>query len=375
VITLPDDTNWLMLGVVDITPNRLELGSGTSVLGTVPGSSTLLTNNAGPALSANANVGGRAVEDVTITNLGGPAMDFTGGVLSNLLIDTVIAENCAGDALNVADVPGLFIRSMLVDGCTNGVIVGGTNGFLRIEDVASASHPAGFTGVNLLAGLIASEIRIQGCTFLLNNASDVGLQLDAAGVDRALVDANQFPGGAGTPLAGAITPATARWLFASNQGIRDSTVSGDLRFVDPAGAGTVVPIAVIGEWADTSVLPYAIAGTPERMSLVGTDILQYDGIDPTNLRITAQVSAEHAGGGNDRFDITVQRDGSPAVGSTTTDPYETRGELNAGEANQIQTTLSLTNVQPGAQFRILIRNRTAVANAEVFSAAITISED
>jgi hypothetical protein len=111
------------------------------------------------------------------------------------------------------------------------------------------------------------------------------------------------------------------------------------------------------------------------MSLVGTDILQYDGIDPTNLRITAQVSAEHAGGGNDRFDITVQRDGSPAVGSTTTDPYETRGELNAGEANQIQTTLSLTNVQPGAQFRILIRNRTAVANAEVFSAAITISED
>lgn len=369
VITLPNATVWQFLGNVDITPNILSLGTGTSILGTVPGRSVIITDNPLAAVGATAGVGGRAVEDVTITNTSGPAMDFRGGSATNLLIDTVVAENCGGAALLVGDIPGLFLRSLLIENCEDGVVASGTNGFLRIEDVACATHPPGFTGVNLLPGLIASEVRIQNCTFLLNNITDIGLQLDAAGVDRALVDGNQFPGGVGTTRAGAITPATARWLFDGNQGIRNSTVIGDARY---NGAPIVVPIVAATEWVDLTALGLTLVAS-ERMSLVG-DALRYDGIDPGNLRITAQISAEHAAGGNRAFEITVQIGGSPVIGSTINSVYAQSGEMDNADMTQFSTTLTIVDAQPGDLFRILVRNMSDATNLEAVAAALTISE-
>jgi len=373
VITLPPDTVWTFLGLVDISPNQIALSERASVLGTVPGSSTLRTNNPGGAIIDTPGVGGRAVEDITIENPAGAGMVFNAGTVRNLLIDTVVVENCASIAFECSSIQGLFIRSLLVENTPQAVRVSGTNGFVRIEDVACAIHGPGFIGIETTPSFQSIEARIEGCTFLLNNPSDVGLDLSATSVDRGMVQSNQFPG-VGTPLTGPIDPSNIRWKFADNQGIRDSTVSADFRFTDAVGGPTPIPITTINAWADTSTLTYNLAPNAERVSVVAGNLLQYDGLDPENLRITAQLSAEHAGGGNDRFDITVQRNGVPAVGTTVEDFYQARGELNAGESNQIQTTVTLTNVQPGEQFQILIRNKVATANAEAFSAALTISK-
>lgn len=371
VITLPANTTWQIIGTVNIGTNRIVLSEGTALTGELPGQALLQGNSAVPLITSSATAGSREVAGLTITNTGGIGLQF-GTSTTRGFIDRVIFKDCAGIAVRLVAAGEVTANLVLIENCTNGIELSGTLGAVSLYYVDAYTNPSGFVGIDLVSGAVVEEFRVDSCSLRVTNAADVGLRLNGTVSSRALVEGCQILG-AGTRLAGTVTQSTIGWSFLNNQGLRDSTTLGDGRFTS-ATAIAVTP-TVTNTWlaANTATTPLTLVAS-ERVSLVGVDQLRYAGLDPVNLRITAQVALEHAGSNNRLFHITVQRGTTPAIGSTTDDVYQVASEVNATQATQMQTTIVLLNVVQNDTFRVLLRNTTDTSDAEIYSVALTISE-
>jgi hypothetical protein len=398
VITLPDSTCWQFEGIVNITPNRLELGAGACILGTVPGRSQIITNNAGPLVSNNTALGGRAVEDVGLDNAGGECLNFFGPLLvpgqgvTSLLIDTVVCENSTASLVSTVGtlegISAIFHQSLLCSNMVDGWTIRGVNGYVQVEKFVALVHPANFTGITIPASFNAQELLINRSTIVLDNNNDIGLDIaSAATVNRALVATCQFPAtvpplagfGALATGVGKVTPSDLRWKFSANQGIRDSSVGGDMRYVGNVQQSLGVP-AAIGSWMriQGGVIAF-VASDLERFTFNGTDLMTYVGEDPANIVLTASLSAEIGGGGNILGGITCFKNdlstgGTPIVYGTTVtaDGHEMRSELNSVQARIVQSSMRFINVRNGDTFRMAARNVTDLTDIEAIGAALTI---
>jgi len=371
VITLPANTTWQIIGTVDIGTNRIVLSEGTALIGELPGQATIKGNSAVPLIVSSVTAGSREVAGLTVTNTGGAGVQF-GTSTSRGFIDRVIFKDCAGIAIRLVAAGEVTVNLVTIENCVAGVELSGSLGAVSLYSVDAYTNPSGFVGIDFVSGAAAQELRVDSCSIQAANVADVGLRLNGTVLSRALIEGCQILG-AGTRLTGTITQGTIGWSFLNNQGLRDSCVVGDGRFVSSTNV-TVTPTAT-NQWfaANTATTPMTVSAS-ERFTLVGVDSLQYTGIDPVNLLVVAQVSMEHGASNNDYFEITCQRGATPAIGSTTDDPYRTGSEINGNQATQIQTTFVVLDVKQNDTFRILLRNVANTDSAQIFSTSLTISE-
>lgn len=368
VITLPSGTAWQVVGTVDITPNRVALEPGAVLLGTVPGQSSLLTSVAQPLVSDDGVDGSRIISEISLRNTTGPVLQFGNMPTGTLLVQNVSMDS-SGSAGTVTDVGQVIFDGLSLVSLSNGLTLSGTINFVSIDEMYVRSPGSGFVGITVSGAANSIQAMLVEGMVAEVPTGVTALSVTPGVVVRGLLTSCIFRNTGGTVLTG-ITPGSAGWWISTNQGLRDSTALADSRF--SSTTAVVVPAPVANQWVALTPVTFAL-GSAERFTLAG-DVLTYTGDDPTNLNLTAFVSAEHAGGGGSvLMGVTVQVAGAPAVGSTTASIYEAVSEVQAASASQVTTTLSLVDVQPGAQFRILARNRTNTNSLEVFASALTVS--
>lgn len=371
-ITLEKDSSWTVVNDIDVSPSTFILGAGVAIQGAITGKSGLRTDSATPLLQFDGDDSdGRSLSNLQLSNPSGQCWRFD-NVNVVVLIESVQCLNSAKvgtlSGLDFVCVHGLFIC-----GCEDGLTLDGANSFIRLNECLVREPTEDFRAIRVLPTFSCTEMLVHLLTMNVP-ASGFALEIsDSATVVQALITNCQFPG-AGKALregAGYVTPATPLWKFRANHGVRDSANLGDARYVSALITGTLVPVSGIDEWSDTGNIQLTLA-TSERFALIGTNVLEFQGDEPGNFTLLGQMIASHGGGGNDLFDITVASKApggvwEPALGSTSGDIHQVRGSLDSTDPATIFTTFDRTDVLPGTQFRINIRNKGATAGAEVFS--------
>lgn len=377
-IILPSGSAWNFTRSVDIAPYNLAPETNVTILG-IPNIGGIVTNTASPAINHDPGGvpgGGIIVRDLRVENASGPGLQVKDS-LSSSVLQTVVFSGCDGNAVIVDNAIAFTTAGVVVSNCAQGFkLQGAANGFIRLDNVNVVSPPAGFRGVEIVSRLQATEVLVHLMSMTLEPGT-VAFDFDSViTVNRGLVTNCQFFANGGSPIAtgaGKTDTTSARWAFVANQGIRASRATGEARFQN--ASPVTVPVSGINEWSDTTALPFS-GEVLERFELNG-NVLTYVGLDPIDVTLMGQMSAEHAGAGNDTFDIVVAHKApggsfEPAVGSTTDDIHQSGGDLNASEVRQLTTQFEYPNTVTGTQFKLLIRNKTAVAGAQATNAAVLI---
>ena len=385
-ITLPVNTCWAPTKMVDISPNRLVLSESSCIEGTLPGDTGFITSSSSALLSLDgAGTGNRGITGVGLINNGtGGIFDFvgSGGFTESILIDTCSAACATGSIGSFQDLGALFMRGLLDGGSQDGVTLSGTIPYIRVTEYVALLAGANYTGIKLVSTLVGNSILISQSTVVLNAATTVGLDIDGAvTTTRALISENQFPG-VGAALVGGIDPSRIGWKFAGNQGIRDSAAGADLRYFSPTRNSTV-GLTTTWQPLQGPGISYTLFDD-ERFIKVGVDQLQYVGLDPVNITVTASFSAEKnaTGANNQVYGLTVFKnntatDGTnPAIGSVAPDEHQVVSEVNNSQARALPTTMKFNDVVNGDIFQIAVIRYGAGATGqlECYAISLTVSE-
>lgn len=256
VITLADNTNYLISGTIYLGTNRITLGESNAVYANNRFSPLIVYTGTGSLFTGVdkhfqlSNIAIDCTNDGQVYDLS--CTPSSGGKI--LYHQGVTVFNC-GNFGTFDDMDIVNINNSSALNCKHGFIIQGTTNwtFFGITKVALTSTNTTFKGIDLnnsvhqtfeLSNLVlrapAGAIGIEG---LANSANITSGNL-------AIVTNGEFSGGL-TPLSG-VTTSDIRWKFKDNAGICDTVQDVLLAFVDNALETTIVtqhvPVVVNAVW-------------------------------------------------------------------------------------------------------------------------------
>jgi len=304
-ITLPDDTVWIINGIVTLT-TPLRLGNNVTIAG-ISGSYFTDQISLDPTAGAVALINQTATgSSATFANIGLLSTGGTGTLL-NLTEPTIATFSQVafvyddGGSIDFAGGDCYF-----VDQCIN----------------LLTDQPIQFTGTGgniifdgIRSGISNSAIQydLQGtfdAVFVRNCYNEAGfamLQIDEATTSVGVISNNAAGGGA--DLVTGVDASSVNWTFSGNSGIANTVIGGSLNMslnadvTTNGGQGVFVPI--IGNSNDT------LSPDPCRISRSGDLEITYDGNETIVALITISASIKRsAGSGSTRVSIGLEKNGT-----------------------------------------------------------------
>lgn len=243
VITLADNTNYLVCGEVDISPNRIVFGVRSTISGTNRINDRIISDTAGNLFTATSSAVTVVFKEIGLRCANGTLVSFSDCGVSFIDCSVGPCANGGNIALSGA-FPFTFRQGSMVSGfTTSGFTFSGTStGTLRIFDNTISNNVGTLFALGAAVfGIISigrnSVIVSGGNTFLSGAAA--GANVTVAGQ----LAINAFSG-AGTYVS-TITGADAGWTFTANAGVTNT-------------AGTVAWGAVTGTLSNQSDLQTAL---------------------------------------------------------------------------------------------------------------------
>lgn len=255
VITLQDDTAYLISGTVDIGTNRIVVGIRNTIKGTDRQNDILTSSTTGTMFTMD-NSGTPKVslifDNLTLRATAGTLISATGGTTDQVtFITTSINTTLTGGTFS--GVAFSMRTSSITSLTTAGFTFTGSNVSFTLRD----SSVTGNTGTlfNLSSATVTNVVRI-GRNFISTPASQTFL--NATGIVLGIagqIALNVFTG-SGTAITG-ITESTSPWLFSDNQGITNTPVTSTAPNIatsqnQPSGTETILANTsgfVVGSYA------------------------------------------------------------------------------------------------------------------------------
>jgi hypothetical protein len=356
VITLADDTEYLIGDDISLGINELVMGDGCAVSG-IESVAVTLTYTGTADMFTILNDTAR-ISDLTISCASGRVINFSDNT-DTLFRMTDCTVSCSTFGLfNSGGASGSTVRftnvspaSITSSGCT---ITGSWNTWLW---EVSATNLTGGSLFNfgaatfdaIVLDLILANLGA-GTTLITGAASSANINTGGTAIVTRMLTS-----GAGTILSG-VTVDDALWNFFHNDDIADTRPDGLLSMQSNA---TATVIAVAGT-------PVLVAGTwvVERSSqMTGTTAgrLTYDGGKDATLPITGSFTVEPASGGAVNISIEVAIDGSVVPNSKRT--------ANSSAGNPASITIPWQEIFATATFvEYFVTNETSTVNILVSSA-------
>lgn len=259
----------------------------------------------------------------------------------------------------------------------DGLSIDGTIGTADIDTISflSAAGAASYVGIEFTANAQLDFLRCKNNNFVLNNAADFGLSLDAAAnLGNNLpgfFDSNNLQG-AGSPFSG-FDQTDIRTRFSQNGGFPDSDLLGNAYFIDNTTetvisvAGTFVPVGT----GATSPPHEAFVLDPlsERFSLTGAfpnQALQYDGLRSEPVLFTYNIVLQKVGGGTPDLSARLTLNGVPVAKTSRT--------VSVGGAESSVSITTVISVSTGDTLQLEVANQSGTANIVVSAANLVASK-
>ena len=312
VITLANDFDYEINGIIDISPNRIVLNGSNVLYGQNPALDAIVSDVAQPIVSGN-DINFQ-LDKLTLENPSGSSLDLTGVSGSSVFISNCVFNNISDFAI-VNSMPLFRIRSCAIRSTPNGLQFTGTENVAEISgnlyvadsdgtaiDIGSAT----FNVFNLQGNYISIDPGVT-VTFLNGLANNGNLTTEGQGTV-----VNNVSYGGGTAQLTGIDFNDEKWNFVGNNTVPDSTNTGSITMTSNATATTITA-------ANT---PVKVAGTTTLQSDARFDMPQdnrvrYQGRKAINAAITYSVSGFRSSGGSVRlFRYIIYKNGSPLTGAT-----------------------------------------------------------
>jgi hypothetical protein len=359
VITLADNTYYLISGTVALGTNTITAGVNSVIGGSDSSVSILTYTGTGTMFTSTAD--NFKITKVTAICTDGTLLDIssTGGGVFQMINMTVPTVDTIG---TITDMAAIQLTDVAFnDIATNGILFAGNFGALfgernlfnitagKVIDLGTSIFQGKFS-------MDASFSDLAAGTVFLSGLVDSGNM--AAGVLGTLL--NMSFTGAGDPLEN-ITVNDALWQFSLNDDIADTRPDGLLSF-NTNVAETV--IAVIGT-------PVLIAGTWETQStsqFTGTagGRLTYNGGKDTTIPVTLSLTGGPVSGTNIPITYHLYKNGSPVTGASQGNTISSTAARNTSLPWQI--TMTSTDY-----LEVFVSNDSTTANVLVIDAIFRIN--
>lgn len=285
LITLADNTLYLVVGAVNVGGNDFLMGQGTVLRGfATPFRDQLISSSAGAFIRATNPAAEITVHRLTLV---------TSGTMFACDCAVVSVKECQGSCAAVGTVRGstaVLFDTVGISGFSTGLTFTGANGLVGL--LSTRLQQLDGTGANRCLDLgtaTFAALEITSCAFV-TAASGVALGgLASSGnmpAGRALVDASSL-NGPGTPLAG-ITIDDLRWQFLAVEGVLSSFTIGSFE-QDPG----IEPTVITGP---TKLLITTSPGSNRRMTHTADNQLTYNTLQSRVMFAAMCLGVEKTGG-------------------------------------------------------------------------------
>ena len=239
VITLADNTAYLIVGTVDISPNRIVTGIRNTIGGEDKQNDILLSDTSGVLLtmdSSSTDLKALTLNTCTVRAVNGTLFSITSTAQRNVFV----IDNCnltSSSTIGTLNNFTSFVmrNSAFTNATVGGVTITGTNGTFRVRDgnYATVTGTCFAFGVSTCTSIGISRNLITttgGQTFLSGTTG--GANVSVAG----LLHDNIFNGG-GTYVS-TITATDTNWLWTANVGVTNTPIGSSPVWGDITGTLT-----------------------------------------------------------------------------------------------------------------------------------------
>ena len=330
LITLADDTTYLISSSINLGANRFQMGDNTAVTGVSPFTASLASTTTGVLFTgkdgANADI-----SNISVTAIDATLFDFdyvtpdTGTIAINRVIATTV--KVIGQFVNVRT---LLLGENRIAASDNGISFGGV---FRTVSLTS-------TGITQSAGIVLDLGSAVFDTFsvetlivrsldpsvvVLSGLTDSGnISADGSGVIR-----NVSVEGERSPSVGLLL-TDLRWLLATNFSLPPTVNEALLTMRNNAAATTIVadtPTKFAGNTFTGSQLSRFTTTTDGRMT--------YIGLTPVSSRVVASMSVSKVANNADDYRVYLAKNGTAITESGIRFTIVDGGQYVAVHINQI----------------------------------------
>lgn len=247
VITLDNNTMYLVSALVDIGVNTIAYGTNSELRGLNSSLSAISSTSASPLISCSNQL--MRISMITLTNPNGDLFDFTGSATASFIMSQVVSF-AFQDVGTFNNTSSGTMRTCAFFGGVNGITFTGTGSGQWIIEATGFN---GFSGKALDFGSATFQtisIATTAFTGLGGSTSISGLTASGNISTRASITGCTF-NGAGTALSG-ITNDDLKYVFFGNFGVQDTKEDALISLNGNATATTIsaanTPVLVAGTW-------------------------------------------------------------------------------------------------------------------------------
>lgn len=357
VITLEDNTQYMISSSIDLGSDRIQTGINNSIVGLLNESSIVASNlTVGQHLiTTNSSLN---IQEITLSaGPDGSIFDVDG--CPSLIITNVLFTNSASMG-NINDC-GTFV--MFISGWDmDGLVFSGTMQTVVFDTVRVAASEAGRTGIRFMSGSsVSSRVRISLNSFNVVSGA-IGIDVDPSitiNNETFVVLGNIFEG-AGTYVNG-ISPTSDMSFFKNNVNLTSSQSYAQMTLSSNATITDIITQNIFTKISGTTTSPLL-----SRFTMPSNNRLVYTGTKERLFRI--DVSLNTTGGTNDVIGVTYGVNGTSYTG------YVTSAYLDANGASYATYSSNLLTLTSGDYVEIFIRNQTSTTDVTVVSMNVIIVE-
>jgi hypothetical protein len=356
VITLADDTEYLIGDDISLGTNELVMGDGCAVSG-IESVAVTLTYTGTADMFTILNDTAR-INDLTISCASGRVINFSDNTDTLFRMNDCTVSCATFGLFNSGGASGSTVRftnvspaSITSSGCT---ITGSWNTWLWEVSAANLTGGSLFNFGSATFDAIVLDLILAnlgaGTTLITGAASSANINTGGTAIVTRMLTS-----GAGTILSG-MTVDDALWNFFHSNDIADTRPDGLLSMQSNATATEIAvagtPVLVAGAW---------VVERSSQMTGTTAGRLTYDGGKDATLPITGSFTAEPASGGAVNISIEVALDGSVVPNSKRT--------ANSSAGNPASITIPWQEIFATATFvEYFVTNETSTVNILVSSA-------
>lgn len=367
VITLAEDTVYLINGTVDIGTRRLVAANNSTIRGYGgPLNSHLVSTTTGVLLTIT-DINFR-VMDVSLSAANASALwDIDGTGAEKVTFIEVVVPVCdaIGDVDNLHE---FYCNSITFESITtNGMTFTGAFSNLHLHEIAADSFAGtlinlGTATFNYIAINDATAVLGAGDTWLTIAASSANLNSGKQG----FIYANNIDASAGGTVITGYTTSDTGWIVHANYGIAASLRQGQ-GYIENNATATTFTGTGSGNEVVTNFGTGFNSGVASGFTISNAGRFTYTGISSRSFLVHANIFASIAGGASRTYNWYIAKNGTIIASSVSQRSYD---GTNAGSCS----CTSVVSLSTNDYVELYIRAETATTSLTADTVSITVVE-